>query len=298
VVLTTFNRATIVRRAIDSVLDQTFADLELIVVDDGSTDDTGDVVSAVADERLVLVRHERNLGLAEARNSGVRAARGTFVCFLDDDDELLPEKLSVQLAAFENEENRDNVLLWTQAIVDDGISTTIKPTRGLREGEPLSEYLMCGDGALPIHAVMVTRSLLLETMFEARERRFEDYTWLLRLEARGVRFTLVKQPLIVWHVELRRNRLSRIVTFDQALGWLESMADAVTPRARRAFLAREIAPFAGKSGSRTTVARTIAAAVLSRSISPAEGGKAVLKRSLPPSALHRLRRHLPRSRFG
>ena len=298
VILTTFNRAGIVRRAIDSVLMQTFTGLELIVVDDCSTDDTGDVVSAIDDPRVSLVRHECNLGLAEARNSGIRAARGAFVCFLDDDDELLPDKLSQQLAAFDNEENKDSVLLWTQAIVDDGISTTIKPARGLRDGEPLSEYLMCGQGALPIHAVMVTRRLLLNTMFRAGDRRLEDYTWFLRLEARGVRFALIERPLIVWHVELGRKRLSRLVTFELALEWLDSMGDAVTTKARKAFLAREVVPFVPKRGNRRRIARTIGSAVLSRSISLPEAGKTVLKTSLRSSTLYQLRRVLPRSRFG
>ena len=298
VVLTTFNRSELVKRAIDSVLAQTVGEFELIIVDDCSTDDTADVVSAVDDPRVSLVRHETNRGLAEARNSGIRRAQGKFVCFLDDDDELLPNKLSAQLRAFENEDDPNRVLLWTQAIVDDGISTSISPTRSLRDDEPLSEYLMCGHGALPIHAVMVTRKLLQDTTFVPGERRFEDYSWLLRLEARGVRFVLVEQPLIVWHVELTRTRLSRDVTFEQATGWLDSLGDVVTPRARRAFLAREVAPFAEKRGNKARIARTISGAILSRSISLPEGGKVLLKASLPPSTLYHLRHLLPRSRFG
>jgi glycosyltransferase involved in cell wall biosynthesis len=298
VILTTFNRSALVRRAIDSVLGQTLEDFELIVVDDCSTDSTGEVVSAIDDPRISLIRNERNLGLAEARNAGIRIARGAFVCFLDDDDELLPDKLSEQVAAFDKEDNKDDVLLWTQAIVDDGVSTTIKPARGLRDREPLSEYLMRGEGALPIHALMVTRRLLSNTMFAAGERRFEDYTWLLRLEARGVRFVLVERALIIWHVELGRKRLSRVVTFDQALEWLDAMGDAVTPRARRAFLAREVAPFVPKRGSRRRIARTIGSAVVSRSISLPEAGKTVLKTSLRSSTLYQLRRVLRRSSFG
>jgi glycosyl transferase family 2 len=298
VVLTTFNRSALLGRAIESVLAQTLDDFELIVVDDCSTDDTPIVVSRIDDSRVSFIRHETNLGLASARNSGIGRARGKFVCFLDDDDELLPEKLSAQTRAFDEERDPDRVLIWTQAVVDDGISSNVVPRRPLREREPLSEYLMCGEGALPIHSLMVTRKLVQETMFASGERRFEDYSWLLGLEARGVKFVLLERPLIVWHAELRRTRLSRSISFEEAGRWLDSQGPAVTPPARRAFLAREVAPFVEKRGNRARIARAILAAVLTRSMPLSEGCKGVLKATLPPSMLYQLRRILPRSRFG
>lgn len=93
VVLNTFNRATVVTRAIDSVLAQTVTDLELVVVDDGSTDGTEAVVTAVGDPRLRYVRRE-NGGLAAARNTGLAAACGKHVAFMDDDDQLRPTWLA------------------------------------------------------------------------------------------------------------------------------------------------------------------------------------------------------------
>jgi hypothetical protein len=298
VVLTTFNRSALLTRAIESVLAQTLDDFELIVVDDCSTDDTSEVISRIDDPRVSFMRHETNLGLASARNSGIHRARGRFVCFLDDDDELLPDKLSAQTRAFDDEADPDRVLIYTQAVVDDGISSNVKPRRPLRAREPLSEYLMCGEGALPIHSVMVTRKLIQDTMFAPGERRFEDYSWLLGLEARGVKFVLLERPLIVWHAELRRTRLSRSISFEEAGRWLDSRGPAVTPRARKAFLAREVAPFVEKRGSRARIARAIAVAVFTGSMPLSEGFKSVLKATLPPSMLYQLRRLLPRSRFG
>src|SRR5215467_6451105 len=101
VVRTTLNRSALVSPAIESVLRQTVGDLELIVVDDCSTDDTRDVVGRIADPRVSLVAHETNIGLAAARSTGVERSRGRFVCFLDDDDEWRPDKLAAQLAAFD-----------------------------------------------------------------------------------------------------------------------------------------------------------------------------------------------------
>jgi glycosyltransferase involved in cell wall biosynthesis len=298
VVITTFNRSALVGRAIESVLRQTLDDLELIVVDDCSTDDTMDVVSRIDDPRLSLVRHEVNLGLAEARNSGIRRARGRFVSFLDDDDAWLPEKLAVQIAELDGAEDPDRVLVYSQVRVDDGISSDVRPARGPRIGEPLSEYLMCGEGLVVPSAVMVTRTTALGTFAKPGQRRFEDYSLYLALGELGFRFVLVEQPLVVWHVDVTRPRLSRMASREEASDWLDSWKSQVTPRARRAFLAREIAPFLPASGNRLWILRAIGAAVFSRSISPREGLKSLSKAVLPPSLVVRLRRLLPRSRFG
>jgi glycosyltransferase involved in cell wall biosynthesis len=102
VVITTFNRATIVGRAIRSVLAQTFQDWELIVVDDCSTDETEQAVRSFSDGRITYLRHDRNRRQAAARNTGIRRARGEFVAFLDDDDEWMPEKLQKELEVFRN----------------------------------------------------------------------------------------------------------------------------------------------------------------------------------------------------
>ena len=90
VVMPTYNRAHLVGRAIRSVLDQTFADFELVIVDDASTDDTEAAIGAIDDGRLVYLRRPSNGGNARARNDGLRRARGRYITFLDSDDEFLP----------------------------------------------------------------------------------------------------------------------------------------------------------------------------------------------------------------
>ncbi|HKV45980.1 MAG TPA: glycosyltransferase [bacterium] len=99
-IITTFNRAGYLRAAIQSVLAQSFEELELLVLDNSSADDTHAVVTRFPDPRLRLIVHPR-LGISAARNLGLREARGEFVAFLDDDDEWLQAKLDHQLRVFE-----------------------------------------------------------------------------------------------------------------------------------------------------------------------------------------------------
>ena len=101
VVIPTYNYALYLPEAIDSVLAQTYAPLEIIVVDDGSTDDTPRVLAAYGDK--VRVIRQDNQGVAAARNAGLAAARGEYVALLDSDDVWLPRKLELQMARFESD---------------------------------------------------------------------------------------------------------------------------------------------------------------------------------------------------
>ncbi|MBA7689290.1 Undecaprenyl-phosphate 4-deoxy-4-formamido-L-arabinose transferase [subsurface metagenome] len=116
VIIPTYNRAHLVSRAIESVLNQTYQDFEIIVVDDGSTDDTEEIVRSFKNERIRYIRHEKNKGAAAARNTGIKVAKGEYIAFQDSDDEWLPEKLEKQMKVFENVPQEVGVVytdMWT-----------------------------------------------------------------------------------------------------------------------------------------------------------------------------------------
>ena len=102
VVLPTHNRAELLPRAIDSVISQTYDHFELIIVDDGSTDKTADVVGRYEDPRVTLIRLAENQGAPGARNIGIRSSTGEFIAFLDSDDEWYPTKLEKQVNLIES----------------------------------------------------------------------------------------------------------------------------------------------------------------------------------------------------
>ena len=101
VIIPTYNRARLLPRALESVLGQTWRDLEVLVVDDGSEDDTRQAVEAIGDPRVRYIRHPQRRGACAARNTGIENARGAYIAFQDSDDVWLPDKLTVQMRRLE-----------------------------------------------------------------------------------------------------------------------------------------------------------------------------------------------------
>ena len=119
VIIPTYNRAHLVGRAIHSVLNQTYQDFELIVVDDGSTDNTEEVVKSFNNERIKYIKHEKNKGGSAARNTGIKDSKGEYIAFLDSDDEWLEEKLKKQVEVFQNKDSRVGIVYVNFSIVNE-----------------------------------------------------------------------------------------------------------------------------------------------------------------------------------
>ncbi|MCX5704347.1 MAG: glycosyltransferase family A protein [Candidatus Omnitrophica bacterium] len=102
IVIATYNRANLLKRAIEGVLNQTYKNLEIIIVDDGSTDNTEQIVKEYRDLRIQYIRNSKNRGASVARNIGIKSSKGDFIAFLDSDDEYLPEKIEKSLKIFKH----------------------------------------------------------------------------------------------------------------------------------------------------------------------------------------------------
>lgn len=206
VVIPAYNRAETIGRCIASVLAQDFPSFEVVVADDGSTDATREVVTAIADPRVRLVARGQNGGAAAARNSGVAAARGRYVAFLDSDDVFLPGKLALQHAALAAAGGnlRLSCTAYRIELLDQGqIVDWLHPAGA---GELADLYKGCSLG--PGSTLMAERAVLDEIgPLDTSLRRLEDWDWLLRYVASGGGILLVNT--ILTHIYNRRGRLTR-----------------------------------------------------------------------------------------
>ncbi|MBW1698889.1 MAG: glycosyltransferase [Deltaproteobacteria bacterium] len=192
VIIPTFNRGWILKEAIDSVLAQDFKHFELIIVDDGSTDNTRQVLEPYSD-RLAIIR-QQNAGVSSARNRGIASARGQFVAFLDSDDLWLPQKLSRQVSFFES--NPDALICQTEEIwVRNGVRVNPKNRHKKESGTIFKRSLaLC---LVSPSAVMVRRSLFDKVGgFDETLPACEDYDLWLRVSYRYP-IHLIETPLIV-----------------------------------------------------------------------------------------------------
>jgi glycosyltransferase involved in cell wall biosynthesis len=128
IVIPTYNRANLLGRALKSALGQTFRDFEIVVVDDGSRDNTFQLVKNFNDNRIQFLRHPNNRGVCPARNTGVDQARGEWIIFLDSDDELLPEALNTLAMHADQVPNEVARLAGMYQWDDGGYSPIPKPT--------------------------------------------------------------------------------------------------------------------------------------------------------------------------
>ncbi|PTU32923.1 glycosyltransferase family 2 protein [Stenotrophobium rhamnosiphilum] len=184
VIIPTFNRAHILGRAIASVLGQTYSDLELIVVDDGSSDGTAALIQTFPDPRLRYVQQPRNLGVSAARNRGIAEARGEWLAFLDSDDLWLPQKLDRQFAALSGV---DCVASYCSLLRMDGKISIEVPFGdvGSNSGpKPWPSLLM--DGIWCTQTWLVPKRVVIEAgQFDERMKIWEDWDLLLRIALLG-----------------------------------------------------------------------------------------------------------------
>jgi glycosyltransferase involved in cell wall biosynthesis len=178
VVIPVYNRAGAVVRALQTAAAQTFTDYEIIVVDDGSTDDTVAAVEQSGVAGLVLVRHPRNLGAAAARNTGIRTARGRWIAFLDSDDVWMSDKLARQVAALRDAPADTLACATAYVLHREGRQSDIRIN--LTPGQFRTEILF-GCAISPGTTLMVDRRAFDAIgLFDEDFRRLEDWDWLLR----------------------------------------------------------------------------------------------------------------------
>jgi glycosyltransferase involved in cell wall biosynthesis len=254
VVIGTHNRSRLVEQAIRSVLAQTFADLEVVVCDDGSNDDTGARVRGFgAPVRYLRLEHSGRLGVP--RNRGVEAARGDLLAFLDDDDLWEPEKLARQVARLDGDPSLDAVYTDRRLLFDDGTISAPAPSPEPDAEGRLLDRALCGD--FPHPCTLLIRRVALDRAggFDETLETGEDVALWLRV-GRVARVARIAEPLAL--IRRRTGSLSDhrpAVTFGNALALLERELSAGDLGPRRRLRCRRTIAFLNAQLARALLER-------------------------------------------
>ncbi|WP_286242688.1 glycosyltransferase family 2 protein [Methanobacterium ferruginis] len=195
VIIPTYNRADSIGESIISLLNQTYTNFEIIIVDDGSTDKTEGVIKKFKDNRIKYVKHEKNKGVAHALNTGIKESNGVFISFLGSDDEWLPQKLDKELKVFQHSNSKLGVVysgLWQLR----GDKKTYMPSATFRKKEDnIHEELLNGNF---VNGLSLVKKECFENVgvFDEKLPCLVDWELYIRI-SKYYHFKFVDEPLIV-----------------------------------------------------------------------------------------------------
>lgn len=207
IVMPAYNAGHYIEAAVRSVLNQTYTDFELIVVDDGSTDSTEEIVRRLsgADTRIVLLRNEKNSGVSASRNAGVARAKGEWIAFLDSDDLWREDKLEKQLALLNR--HPDGVLSYTASAFMDEAGN--RYSYMLEAEEETTYKTLLRKNLLSCSSVMVRRDVMLRYPMGG-DHMHEDYAaWLQILSEVPCAYGL-NEPLLVYRIHKHSKSENRV----------------------------------------------------------------------------------------
>jgi glycosyltransferase involved in cell wall biosynthesis len=250
VVIPTRHRPQLVSRAIHSVLNQTYREIELIVVLDGPDEATVAAMRSIEDPRLQLIVNPRSLTAAGARNVGAAHATGDWIAFLDDDDEWLPNKLERQMAFA-----GPTTLVSCLSHVVTPLATYVWPQTAYDNSMPLDEYLFdrrsvfLGSAFIQTSSYLLPRRLFDRVRFNV-ESPHDDWEFVLRLcKETGAQIKTVPEVLVTLYFEEERSSLSSSASWLASFRWIESLRPIITPRAYSGFCLGVVGSRAAKEGA-------------------------------------------------
>jgi len=248
IIIPVYNRDVTLRRALDSLCQQTFPYFEAIIVDDGSNPEFGDriheLVAALNDPRFSVIRYQQNRNGAYARNRGIDAACGEFICFLDSDDEWLPEKLA-RIDQVLHQEPHWQVIHHPYLNVINGECSAQFPRVARRNNESVAEYSFCTNriGGVQSSCLIVERELAKRIRFNDELQGHQDWDFALRLGAKTSKFLFIDHALTLRHVaEANAGMVSNSLDYSYSLAFLRDYQPYFSLRAQAGFAAHVLLP--------------------------------------------------------
>jgi len=238
-VVPTFNRENVIMNCLKSILNQTYSNIEVIVVDDASEDNTEKIVKSIVDKRLKYVRLPRNTKGTQPRNIGIELSKGEYIAFLDSDDTWLPDKIEKQLSLIKRSNYKD-VLCFTGIIHSKNSKKNIVINRNLYSTESIMDYIL-NVGWVQCGTFMCSREIAKLTKFSPKVRKHQDWDFCYRLSKNNCKFIYLEEALTVYNIENGNNQISTNSRYDLSLEWINSIKNEISVKSYYAFLINHVA---------------------------------------------------------
>jgi glycosyltransferase involved in cell wall biosynthesis len=200
VVIPTYNRERDIKRAVESVLSQTYRELKVIIVDDGSTDNTEQIVRSIHDTRIKYIKCETNSGPSAARNLGIQCAKGEYIAFLDSDDEWLPSKLEKQVALLRSLSDSFGICHTGAVFLKNGFNKTVFKPSPQSSGNIYKQFVL-SKISFVTPSLLFRRSCIERVgLFDVNLWQAEDADLLLRT-LKDNNLAVIQEPLVVCHLD-------------------------------------------------------------------------------------------------
>lgn len=197
ILMPVYNAQKYLIEAVDSILNQTFKDWELIIINDGSTDSSRELLSQIADDRVIIVDNEKNLGLIDTLNKGINLCRGEYIARMDADDISVNKRIEKQVQFMDSHPH--HIMCGTNALVIDNNGKITGKIRNLTDNQSLQINLLFSNPF--IHPSMMIRSdILKKNLYDKQYKHIEDYELWCRIALRGKVANLEDDLLLYrWH---------------------------------------------------------------------------------------------------
>ncbi|WP_155010343.1 glycosyltransferase family 2 protein [Priestia megaterium] len=240
VIIPTFNRKDAVIRAIKSVLNQTYKNIEVLIIDDASTDGTKDVIKNISDVRVKYFVLKENTKGTLPRNFGIEKSTGEYIAFLDSDDEWFPNKLELQLDYIKSHETEsDPILCFTNAniLINKKKTIKVKNEKCFLEDD-IVNYIFEKNNFVQTSTFMIRAEIAKQVQFDSTLTKHQDYDFCIRLQNKGVKFLLLEKNLTLYYSDINSNQISSfsVEKIKTSMEWFNKNEKYFNENSKRMFI--------------------------------------------------------------
>lgn len=243
IVIPTFNSSRSIVDTLNSVLSQSYLKIEVIIVDDGSLDDTVELLKGALDDRCLLVVLGDNMGGSHARNRGIDLASGAYICLLDSDDIWLPDKILCQYQAVQSFLGpKDTLIVYNAILLETERGDYVRPDYPFESCGRIDEYISWKKQYIQTSGILASSSLLKRVKFDEKLRKHQDIDLVLSLHQAGASFVFCDLPNVIYKNNLLDGRVSLAKRPERTIQFMEKWKDSLSPKTKAFYYSSIVCP--------------------------------------------------------